>query len=123
MPGVVAHGEPHLAADDKRLERERMHMRVQRDVGVPTSLDHLVEPLGSRVRFEIVEVDSAHDDLRCVGGFARFVRRRRFQSKDRSWPFASLRRRVPLTQDGGSSVLVQCLHCKACPLRLSGIMI
>ena len=63
MPGVVADREPHLAANDERAHRERMPMGLEHDIGLPLPLEALVEALGSRIGFELVERDSVHGDL------------------------------------------------------------
>ena len=61
---IAAHGQPHLAARDERLNSKGMHMRVEHRGGCPDALQYLIEALRARLGLELPEICSADGDLR-----------------------------------------------------------
>jgi hypothetical protein len=55
VPNAVVHGEPHLALDDDRLDRERMRMRLKHRARRPPAFHDFVEALRPRVGREFLE--------------------------------------------------------------------
>ena len=57
MPDIGAHGQPHLALNDERPDRERVRVGFQIGSRGPLSLHDLIEPMCPGLRFERLESD------------------------------------------------------------------
>ena len=61
VPGLVPHGEPHLAANDECAQRERMGVTFEHRARGPRALQHFVEAFGAGLGRELFESGRHHE--------------------------------------------------------------